>query len=112
MAGEPAESADGKGYKRLSTWQWLLLAGMTVSVVAIRHLPYLYYPDPRYLDQERVGAIYGSVVLGFLLPYGLAWCIARLARRSRGTFLAVLWTLAGLMFLLSLGLHAACPTCY
>ncbi|WP_217577925.1 hypothetical protein [Mesorhizobium sp. GbtcB19] len=112
MAGEPAEPADLKAYKRLSTWQWLLLAGMTVSVVAIRHLPYLYYPDPRYLDQERVGAVYGSVILGFLLPYGLAWGISRVARRSRNAFLAVLWTLSGLVFLLNLGLYAACPTCY
>ncbi|TPL04183.1 MULTISPECIES: hypothetical protein [unclassified Mesorhizobium] len=112
MAGEPAEPADLKAYKHLSNWQWLLLLGMTVSVVVIRHLPYLHYPNPAYLDQERIGAIYGSVIMGFLLPYGIAWGVARLARRSRNTFLAVLWTLSGLVFLLNIGLHVACPTCY
>jgi hypothetical protein len=112
MASEPVQPIGVKGYKRLSVWQSLLLLAMTVFVVVIRHLPYLYFPNPAYLDQERIGAIYGSVIMGILLPYGLAWGVARLAGRSRSTFLRVLWTLAGLVFLLNLGLHAQCPTCY
>jgi hypothetical protein len=112
VAGELAEPVDVKAYKRLSTWQWLLLLGMTVCVVVIRHLPYLYFPNPAYLDHERIGAIFGSVIMGLLLPYGVAWGVARLAKRSRSIFLRVLWTLAGLVFLLNLGLHVQCPTCY
>ncbi|MER8758549.1 hypothetical protein NKH69_23235 [Mesorhizobium sp. M0976] len=112
MSGEPAKPADLKGYKRLSTWQWLLLLGMTVCVVVIRHLPYLYFPNPAYLDQERIGAVYGSVIMGLLLPYGVAWGVARLAGRSRGAFLGVIWTLAALVFVLNLGLYVQCPTCY
>ena len=112
MASEPVQPNDVRGYKRLGMWQSLLLLGMTVLVVAIRHLPNLYFPNRAFLDQERIGATYGSFIMGIFLPYGLAWGVARLAGRSRSTFLWVLWSLAGLVFLLNLGLLVACPTCY
>ncbi|QND56755.1 hypothetical protein [Mesorhizobium huakuii] len=112
MTSEPFQPNGVKDYKRLSVWQSLSLLGMTVLVVVTRHLPYLYFPNPAYLDQERVGAIYGSFIMGIFLPYGLAWVVARLAGRSRTTFLWVLWSLAGLAFLLNLGLLVDCPTCY
>ncbi|MFD2054466.1 hypothetical protein ACFSQT_15630 [Mesorhizobium calcicola] len=112
MAGNPVEPGDAKGYKRLSVWQWLSLLGMTVCIVILRHLPYLYFPNPRYLDHERIGAIIGSVLMGLLLPYGVASIFGRVDGRSRGTFLRVLWFLAGLVFLLNLGLLAQCQTCY
>jgi len=112
VASEPVQPNGVKSYKRLSVWQSLLLLGMTVFVVVIWHLPYLYFPNPAYLDHERVGAIYGSFILGIFLPYGLAWGVARLAGRSRRSFLGVLWALAGLIFLLNLSVHTRCPTCY
>ncbi|MER8819755.1 hypothetical protein NKH70_07985 [Mesorhizobium sp. M0991] len=98
-------------FNSLSWWQWLLLLSMLVCVVVLRHLPYLHISDPAYLFNERLGAIIASVVLMLVVPYGIAWGIGRLADRSRGGFLWVLWSLATIMFILNLGLLATCPTC-
>ncbi|WP_143748736.1 hypothetical protein [Mesorhizobium sophorae] len=101
-----------KKFNHLSWRQWLLLLSMPACVVVFRHLPNLRFSDPAYLFHERIGAIIGAVIIGCLVPYGIAWVCGLPMRRSHVGFQCVLWFLAPATFLLNLALLFDCPTCY
>ncbi|GES43930.1 hypothetical protein RsS62_31820 [Rhizobium dioscoreae] len=90
------------GFKKLSWWQWLLLALMAIVSTVLHSLSVVDATSPELAAQQG-GALLGTFIGAIIIPYGLAYLVGRLARRSRTAFLLSLWGLALLVLAAQIG---------
>lgn len=89
-------------FKKLRWWQWLVLALMAIVSTILKSLSVVDAASPELAAQQG-GALLGTFIGAIIIPYGLAYLIGRLARRSRTAFLLSLWGLAVLILAAQVG---------